>query len=289
MTSSNSRLDQPTAYLPTPTDARQPVEDELDRWSRIYAGEQYYYGAEPGPLARRAVRYHRAFMPAGGKALDAGSGEGQDLAFLAEQGYAATGVEFTAEGARKARQLLERRALEAEVLHQDLRQYLAHAKGERGKGKGEKGKAVVSSQSSVVSRAAPSQRSTLNAQRSPTPERLNARTPERPTAFDLVLASNTLQFMGADALPTLDRLMEQVNAGGVIGLSLFARQDGWPEVAGTFFFITLADLLRRFEEWQNLEAAHVWQWNPSTNEPQAFVTLIARKTPPVRPTLLRLE
>jgi SAM-dependent methyltransferase len=221
---------------PSPTDAKQPVDLELSRWRRIYDGDRYYYGEDPGPVARRAVRYHRPSLPRGGTALDAGCGEGQDLAFLAECGYQATGVEFTPEGARKARRLLEGRGRAAEVLHQDLRDL-----------------------------------------------------PASGPPFDLVLAVNTLQFLGADALPSLDRLMERVAPGGVIGLSLFGREQGEPERSGTVWFVTLEEVLARFAGWQRLEAAKLWQWNAATDEAQAFVTLIARKAPPARRVLLDVE
>src|SRR5688500_15468043 len=90
-------------------------------WERAFAGEEYYYGDEPGPVARRAVRYHRRFLPEGGTALDAGCGEGQDLLFLAERGYAATGIEFTPSGAAKSQRLLQEHGLPGEVLELDLR------------------------------------------------------------------------------------------------------------------------------------------------------------------------
>jgi len=213
---------------PEPTDPRRPVDAELTRWSRIYAGDQYYYGEEPGPVARRAVRYHRPHQPRGGTALDAGCGEGQDLAFLAERGYHATGVEFTPDGARKARLLLEERGLAGEVLHQDLRD--------------------------------------LDASRQ----------------YDLVLAVNTVQFLGVDAPACLQRLMECVAPGGVLGLSMFGREPGDAPVRGTVAFVVFEELLARFQGWQRLEAAKLWQWNVQTDEPQAFVTLIARNAPPVR-------
>jgi SAM-dependent methyltransferase len=108
---------------PNPTDTRQQVDYELDRWSRTYHGDEYYYGSEPGPVARRAVRYHRPALPTGGTALDAGCGEGQDLVFLAERGYAVTGVEFTPEGAEKARRLLAEQSIPGEVIQQDLRDF----------------------------------------------------------------------------------------------------------------------------------------------------------------------
>ncbi len=219
---------------PIPTDPAQVVDTELARWSRIYAGEAYYYGSEPGPIARRAVRYHRAYFPHGGTALDAGCGEGQDLVFLAGRGYQATGIEFTPAGAAKARQLLVERKLPGDVLQLDLRDFASDQR------------------------------------------------------FDLVIAVNSLQFMGADAATCLDRLMDRVAPGGVLGLSLFGRNPEECAHSGTLWFVTLEELLERFRDWQPLEAARLWQWNVSTNQPQSFVTLVARKVHPMRPGLVSL-
>ena len=110
-------------------------------------------------------------MPEAGRgtALDAGCGEGQDLRFLAERGYRATGVDFTTTGVAKARRLLQARGLPAELFRLDLRD--------------------------------------LGSERDP----LGGR------QFDLVLAVNALQFMGAEAGTALDRLRDLVRPGGVIG------------------------------------------------------------------------
>lgn len=214
---------------PSPTNPRAAVDAEHARWSEAYAGAEYFYGDEPGPVARRAVRYHRAFLPEGGSALDAGCGEGQDLAFLAERGYAATGAEFTAAGAEKARRLLAARGLAGTVLEADLRTWVP------------------------------------------------------PARYDLVLAVNSVQFLGAAAPGCLDRLAEAVAPGGVLALSLFAREAAQAALAGTLWFTTLPELLARFSGWQCLEAARLWQWNLATDDPQPFVTLIARRSPPARP------
>ncbi|MGV3723834.1 MAG: class I SAM-dependent methyltransferase [Actinomycetota bacterium] len=222
---------------PTPTNPHVAVDQELRRWSGIYGGDEYYYGAEPGPVARRAVRYHH-FSP-GAAALDVGCGEGQDLAYLAGLGYAATGVEFTAAGAQKSRLLLAERGVAAQVVEADARAFLTA-------------------------------------------------TPP-PGPYDLAIAANSLQFLGPDASECLDRLMGLVLPGGVLGLSLFGREPERPEVSGTVYFTTLDDLLARFQGWQPLEAAKLWQWNVATNQPQPFVTLIARKLPPRRPQLIALR
>ena len=216
-------------HLPRFTDPQRPVDQERARWTRIYSGEEYHYGDEPGPVARRAVRYHQPWFRGGASsALDAGCGEGQDLAFLAQRGYRVTGIEFTEPGAAKARRLLVQRGLAGEVLHADLRDL-----------------------------------------------------PEQ--KYDLVLAVNAIQFLGSDASAALDRVMQAVAPGGVIGLSLFAREGSLPEVDGTIWFTTLEELMARFAGWQCFETAKLWQWDTQSNRPQGFVTLIARNVPPSSP------
>jgi SAM-dependent methyltransferase len=233
-----------SGLIPTPPTSGS----EYQRWTAVYAGDEYYYGSEPGPVARRAVRYHRQYRPRGGTALDAGCGEGQDLAFLAACGYVATGVEFTEAGAVKAERLLRSRELEAEVVREDLRSY------------------------------------------------------EPPHRFDLVLAVNSIQFLGADSALCLQKLIAAVTSGGVCGVSFFARPDGEREIGRSrtevvtgdgkigeivqgLWMVSMEELLACFSGWQMLEAARVWQWNPHTNRPQPFVTLIAHNVPSGDPPL----
>src|SRR5262249_15413520 len=161
----------------------------------IFAGENYYYGFDPGPVARRAVRYHQPGRPAATglplappTALDAGCGEGQDLAFLAECGYRATGLDFTDQGVAKTRRMLEERGLEAEVVLADLCRWR----------------------------------------------------PE--VAYDLVVAVNSLQFLGEEALPTMERIAAAVAPGGIFGLSMFAREAGMPALQGQIYRTTLAEV-----------------------------------------------
>ncbi len=208
--------------LAAPTNSKIAITNEKERWETLFQNKEYFYGHEPGPIARRAVRYHRALSENPRRALDAGCGEGQDLVFLAQQGYQATGIDFTAHGVEKTRKFLQITNQTAQVRHADLSDCPLDS-------------------------------------------------------YDLVIAVNCLQFIGENAPATLSRLMEAVHSGGIIGLSLFAREAQQPEVEGTIWRVSLSDLLARFEDWQMLEAANLWQWNTQTNEPQAFVTLIARR------------
>ncbi len=202
---------------------RFKMNPELERWTRNFAESEYFYGHDPGPVSRRAVRYHRPLVRKNqtANALDVGCGEGQDLLFLAQQDYDATGLDFTQTGIAKARAIVEDNGQRANLVQADILDWTSDAQ------------------------------------------------------FDLVLAVNCLQFLGSDAPRALNRVKELVKPGGVIGLSMFARDDAaTPPVDETIYRWTLDELQLNFSGWQPLEAARLWQWNGES--PQPFVTLIAR-------------
>ena len=199
------------------------MNSELERWTRNFADDEYFYGHDPGPVARRAVRYHQPLLrpKQRANALDVGCGEGQDLLFLAQQYYNATGLDFTATGIAKARAMVENNRQNASLVRADILDWRAEEK------------------------------------------------------FDLVLAVNCLQFLGEDAPRALQRVQSLVAPGGVIGLSMFARDDAaTAPVENTIYRWTLDELQANFAGWQPFEAARLWQWNGQN--PQPFVTLIAR-------------
>lgn len=212
-------MSSPTQFQPDP---------EYSRWSSIYQGPNYYYGFDPGPIARRAVRYHQPLSTSTPTALDVGCGEGQDVAYLCENGYQVTGIDFVPDAIEKARRLIEERQLRAQLHHNDLREW------------------------------------NWNGQ------------------HDLVLAVNSLQFLGSDAPSVLSRVRDSVAVGGVLGLSLFSSESG-SETRSGVFFISLDELLGNFNHqgetrnWQMLETTNLWQWNARANAPQPFVTLIAQR------------
>lgn len=96
---------------------------EYARWSAIYQGPQYYYGLDAGPVARRAMRYHRPLQGVAATAFDVGCGEGQDSAFLAECGYETLGIDFVPDAVEKAKRLVEQRGLQAHFEQTDLREW----------------------------------------------------------------------------------------------------------------------------------------------------------------------
>lgn len=196
------------------------MESEFKRWSELFASPQFYYGYDPGPVARRAVRYHRPLQLRGGTAIDIGCGEGQDVNYLVECNYNVTGVEWTGEGLNKTRRLLAERNREAQLIQADLRDF------------------------------------------------------ETPDRFDLVLSINSLQFLGKDAPEALCKVKSLVAPGGVIGVSVFAREDETENpLDGSIYRWTLPEIMANFADWQPFEAARLWQWGASG--PQPFITLIA--------------
>lgn len=100
--------------------------------------------------------------------------------------------------------------------------------------------------------------------------------------YDLVLAVNSLQFLGDDAPQILENVIASVAVSGVLGLSLFGCENG-EKIENGVYFSSLETLLSRFNsegekrEWQMLEITKLWQWNVAANAPQPFVTLIAQR------------
>lgn len=86
----------------------QPPRD----WDAVYAAsESHFFGEEPSQLARSALRFFRMFggSPEDALALDLGSGEGRDTAFLAEAGFQVVARDVAPSGLQKTRALLARR------------------------------------------------------------------------------------------------------------------------------------------------------------------------------------
>ena len=83
-------------------------------WDAIYAGtEGYFFGTEPSQIAQTALRFFRAFggNPNTAAALDLGSGEGRDTAFLAGTGMHVSAYDVSPVGLQKTRALLAERGV----------------------------------------------------------------------------------------------------------------------------------------------------------------------------------
>jgi SAM-dependent methyltransferase len=212
---------------PAPLSENAAGDAEWLHWESTYAGSEYFYGHDPGPVAIRTEKYHRSSRPDGATALDIGCGEGQDLMFLAASGYRATGIDFSPSGLEKTRRLLHERGLGAQVRRENLRLWR----------------------------------------------------PEE--AFDLVLSVNVLPFLGEDADAVLENTLHAVRPGGMLGLSLWGRDDeSVPRVQDGVRLWTLDEAMRVLANeahWQMKEVARVWQWNHATKSSRTFVTIIAQR------------
>jgi len=89
-------------------------------WDERYSAEGYVYGTEPnGFLAAKADR-----LPAGGRVLCLGEGEGRNAVWLAEQGFEVTAVDASAVGLHKARALAAQRGVRIATVHADLADFV---------------------------------------------------------------------------------------------------------------------------------------------------------------------
>lgn len=98
-------------------------------WDAIYAASQaYHFGTEPSQIAVTALRFFHALggSPAAASALDLGSGEGRDTAFLADAGLHVTARDLSPAGLSKTQALLTRRGIPAarvDLALQDVRTF----------------------------------------------------------------------------------------------------------------------------------------------------------------------
>ena len=93
-------------------------------WNPIYAAAagSYVFGTEPSQIAHTAFRFFQAFggNPEIAHALDLGSGEGRDTAFLAQSGMRVAAYDLSPVGLEKTRSLLAERGVPLERVHLTL-------------------------------------------------------------------------------------------------------------------------------------------------------------------------
>ncbi len=88
-------------------------------WDQRYGGEAYFYGTEPSDF----LKARASALPPGGAVLCLAEGEGRNAVFLAGLGHRVTGVDGSAKGLEKARQLAEARGVGLTTVQADLEDY----------------------------------------------------------------------------------------------------------------------------------------------------------------------
>lgn len=85
-------------------------------WDARYDTEEYVYGKTPNDFLQDMADA----LPKGGRVLCLCEGEGRNAVWLARQGFRVTGIDASAVGLEKARQLAEEAGVEIETVHLDL-------------------------------------------------------------------------------------------------------------------------------------------------------------------------
>ena len=92
------------------------MSDARTMWDDRYAAPEYSYGTQPNDFLRHA----RMFLPAAGKVLCLGEGEGRNAVWLASEGFEVTAVDLSTVGLAKARLLAEAAGVMIHTVHADL-------------------------------------------------------------------------------------------------------------------------------------------------------------------------
>ncbi|NTV95252.1 MAG: class I SAM-dependent methyltransferase [Thiobacillus sp.] len=88
-------------------------------WDQRYAGADYAYGTEPNDFLVAEAEC----LPAGGRVLCLGEGEGRNAVWLAGRGFRVTGVDASAVGLAKAHRLAEAAGVTIATVAADLADY----------------------------------------------------------------------------------------------------------------------------------------------------------------------
>ena len=90
-----------------------------DFWDTRYRDQEYVYGVSPNDF----LREHASLFKAGDHVLSLAEGEGRNAVFLAQRGCAVRGVDFSAEGRKKALQLAHTQGVKIDYDVADLTHY----------------------------------------------------------------------------------------------------------------------------------------------------------------------
>ena len=95
------------------------MSDAARFWNPRFAAGEYVYGTDANAFLREEA--HR--LPAGGRVLSLGEGEGRNAVFLASQGWQVTGVDASAEGLAKVARLAQVRGVPVATIECDLEEW----------------------------------------------------------------------------------------------------------------------------------------------------------------------
>jgi len=102
------------------TQESPPENSVAAQWNQRFAATEYVYGEEPNDF----LQAEAGRLPAAGRILCLGEGEGRNAVFLARQGFAVTAVDASAVGLEKAQALAQRHGVKITTVVDDLSDYV---------------------------------------------------------------------------------------------------------------------------------------------------------------------
>jgi len=98
------------------------MEADRIKWNRRFGSEPLFLGATASPFLRHEIERVKRLAP-GNRALDIACGEGRNSIFLAQHGFATTGLDISDIGLGKAERLALEQGLSVDFRRVDLDRY----------------------------------------------------------------------------------------------------------------------------------------------------------------------
>ena len=96
------------------------MNDPAGHWDQRYGAAEYWYGTQPNDFLREQA----GALPARGRVLSLGEGEGRNAVFLAARGFEVVALDASAVGLAKAERLARERGERLTTVQADLSDYV---------------------------------------------------------------------------------------------------------------------------------------------------------------------
>jgi 2-polyprenyl-3-methyl-5-hydroxy-6-metoxy-1,4-benzoquinol methylase len=92
-------------------------------YDQQYAGGTFYWGKKPSSKCYRTIEILKPSADFHPKLLDLGRGEERDIAYFAQQGFEAIGLDLSLIGLEKGQRCAEEIGVRIETIHADIADY----------------------------------------------------------------------------------------------------------------------------------------------------------------------
>ncbi|MBJ6725897.1 class I SAM-dependent methyltransferase [Geomesophilobacter sediminis] len=98
------------------------MDEDRIKWDQKYQGERYFFSLAPSRFLSDSLKQVRPLLP-GLRALDIACGEGRNSIYLAQEGFAVTGIDISGAGLARGIERAQREGVTIDFIEADLDHY----------------------------------------------------------------------------------------------------------------------------------------------------------------------